>query len=87
MEDKRAVSTQEIVRAFSPASPQFLRPSTDGLHGEQEHGTKKGLAMRSDSLAGDFIVAKCLQNEIDYGLMSGTCTSSTSIARPRRQSS
>jgi len=27
------------------------------------------------------------QCEIDYGLMSGTCTSSTSIARPRRQSS
>jgi hypothetical protein len=46
MEDKRAESTQEIVCAFSPASPQFLRPSTDGLHAEQEHGTKKGLAMR-----------------------------------------
>ena len=44
--NKNVARTQEIVCAFSPASPQFLRPSTDGLHAEQEHGTKKGLAMR-----------------------------------------
>jgi hypothetical protein len=52
-----------------------------------QHQTIESPAMRSDSLAGDFIIAKCLQNEIDYGLISGTCTSSASIARPSRQSS
>ena len=35
------MSTQEIICAFSPASPQFLRPSTDGLHAEQEHRKKR----------------------------------------------
>jgi hypothetical protein len=32
------VSTQEIVCAVSPPSPQFLRPSTDRHAAEQEHG-------------------------------------------------
>ncbi len=37
--------------------------------------------------AGGFIIAECPQNGVDYGLISGTCTSSASIARPSRQSS
>jgi len=37
--------------------------------------------------AAGIAIAKCLQNGIDYGLISGTCASSTSIARPSRQSS
>jgi hypothetical protein len=40
------VSTQEIVCAFRPPSPQFLRPSTDGHDAEQEH-RKKGSRMLS----------------------------------------
>jgi len=34
-----------------------------------------------------FISPKCLQNSVDHWLISGTCTSSTSIAKPSRQSS
>jgi hypothetical protein len=41
MEDKRVMSTQEIVCAFSLPSPQFLHPFMDGHDAEQEHRKKK----------------------------------------------
>jgi hypothetical protein len=86
MADKRVGSTQEIVCAFSPPGAQFLRTSTDGYQAEQKRRTEKLPHVRPVH-AGGFIIAKCIQNGIDYGLISGTCTSSTSIAKPSRQSS
>jgi len=65
MEDKRVVSTQEIVCAFSPPSPQFLHPSTDGHDAEQEHPQER-VPHVEPFHAGGFIIAKCPQNGADY---------------------
>jgi hypothetical protein len=41
MENKRVVSTQEIVCAFSPPNPECLCPSRNEHDAEQEHRKKK----------------------------------------------
>ena len=79
-------SNQEISCPFNPANRRFLSPSPDRYYAEQKH-RKKRLPHGEPFHAGGIIITKCLQNCIDYGLISGTCTSSTSIAKPSRQSS
>jgi hypothetical protein len=85
MEDKSVASTEEIACAFSSLANKFLR-----LLGV-DMTPRKSIARKVPHVeafhAGGLVIEKCLQNGIDYGLISGTCTSSTSIARPSRQSS
>ena len=71
---------------FQPTSQQFLRSSTERLNAEKER-RKKGVRIVGPFHARGFTITQCFQYGVDYGLINGTCTSSTSIARPSRQSS
>ena len=84
MEDKVLRERRKSFVAISTLATKFLHlPRID----MSENASQESVPHVEPLHAGSFIFAKCLQNVIDYGLISGTCTSSTSIARPRRQSS